>query len=239
MSEEIEMTLRALEKHGFDAVFADDREVAKKIIMQSVPENAVVGIGDSTTLFQIGVIEQLHSRGLSIVNPFSAKIFQPKIWRSVAARSFLSDIFLTGTNAVTQDGKLLNIDYVGNRVAGMIFGPEKVTIVVGKNKIVRNIDEALQRVKHIIAPQHAKMRGFNVPCVTTGKCTDCAVKERICHVTTIIERRPALTEIKIILIDEDLGLGWNPQWPTERINKILMAYKKHVWNPPSESVVNV
>lgn len=231
MSEEIEKTLRALNMHGFDTVFAENKETAKKIILDFIPESTVVGIGDSTTLFQIGVIEQLHTRGISILNPFTGTTYQADIWRSVAVRSLLADIFLTGTNAVTQDGKLVNVDYVGNRVAGMFFGPKKVVIAIGRNKIVKDVDAALQRVKETIAPQHAKTRGFKTPCVSTGKCVDCEAKERICSITTIIERRPALTEIKVILIDEDLGLGWNPHWPTERINKVRMEYEKYVWNP--------
>ena len=239
MGEEIERTLRALKMHGFDAVFAENKEAAKKTILDLIPEGTLVGIGDSTTLFQTGVIEQLHARGISIINPFSAKTFKLKIWRSVAARSIQADIFLTGTNAVTQDGKLVNVDNVGNRVAGMIFGPEKVMIVVGRNKIVIDVDEALHQIKEVIAPQHAKTRGFKVPCASTGKCVDCEVKERTCHVITIIERRPALTEVKVVLIDEDLGLGWNSHWSTERINKIKTEYEKHVWNPPAENIVNI
>ena len=130
------------------------------------------------------------------------------------------EFFITGTNALTCDGKLINTDGGGNRVAGMIFDPKNVVIVVGRNKIVQNLDEALYRVKNVIAPQLAKIKGMKTPCVDTGKCVDCQSEERICNVTTIIERVPGYNHITIVIVNEDLGLGWDEDWPKEPLNRI-------------------
>jgi len=142
---------------------------------------------------------------------------------------FTCDVLITGTNAITTDGKLVNIDAVGNRVAAMIFGPKKVIIVVGRNKIVKDVKEALHRIKNVIAPYHAKTKDFATPCAQTGKCSDCSSNRRICSVTTIMEKKPWRTDITIVLIDEDLGLSWDEKWSTERIARIKSDYEKVTW----------
>ena len=116
-----------------------------------------------------------------------------------------SDVFLTSSNAVTMDGKLVNKDMIGNRVAAMIFGPKRVFVVVGVNKIVENVKEALERIERVAAPLNAKRLGVKTPCVETGYCTDCDSPDRICRVTTIIERRPSRTDLTVVLVNENLG----------------------------------
>jgi hypothetical protein len=147
----------------------------------------------------------------------------------VSRKIFSCDVLVAGANAVTEDGKLVNVDAVGNRVASMVFGPRKVFIIAGKNKIVKNVDEALHRIKNIVAPFHARTKGFATPCARTGKCSDCNAPKRICNVISIMEKRPWRTEISVILVDEDLGLSWDETWPEERIGKIKSNYEKVTW----------
>lgn len=116
-----------------------------------------------------------------------------------------SDVLLTSTNAVTETGHLVNTDHAGQRVAAMIFGPEKVVIVAGVNKIVRDLDEALERIKNTAAPMNARRLNINVPCTVTGTCSNCSSQDRICNVTTIIERKPVHTDVAVILLGEELG----------------------------------
>jgi hypothetical protein len=110
-------------------------------------------------------------------------------------------------------------------------------VIVGKNKIVKDLDEALERIRKIIAPTHFRLRcelggkKRETPCVAAGKCSDCRSKDRGCNVFTIIEGKPTQTNLNVILVDEDLGLGWDPSWPEERIEKIRESYKKFVWIP--------
>jgi hypothetical protein len=147
-------------------------------------------------------------------------------------KAIICDFFLTGTNAVTQDGRILNIDGVGNRVAGMFWGHPQVILVVGKNKIVKNLDEAFRRVKNVIAPEHLKRREAPSPCAVTGRCVDCIGRNRVCAVTTIIESKPHFTEINVMIVNEDLGLGWDRSWPKKRINRIAAKHERFMWTIP-------
>ncbi len=205
-----------------------------------IPTNAVVGIGDSTTVEQIGAKEELKKRGTKVLDAFDRRgpPISPECRRKLIEESSHCDIFLAGTNAVTQDGRLVNADASGNRVAGMFWGHPTSIIVVGKNKIVRNLDEAFHRLRKVIAPNHLRIRAAELggqkretPCFATGKCSDCRAEDRICNVFTIIEGKPMRTSINVILVDEDLGLSWDESWPKERITKILEHYKNYVWIP--------
>ncbi|MEM3137804.1 MAG: LUD domain-containing protein, partial [Thermofilaceae archaeon] len=108
-------------------------------------------------------------------------------------------------NAVTMDGKLISIDGVGNRVAAMIFGPKRVIVVAGKNKLVRDVKEGLWRAKNIAAVMNCKRLKLKTPCVKLDRCLDCSSPERACNITVIVERKPSLTDFHVILVNEDLG----------------------------------
>ena len=133
---------------------------------------------------------------------------------------------------------MVNVDAQGNRVAGMFWGHPLSILVVGRNKIVANLDEALNRIRTVIAPRHFYIRTAllggrrrETPCVATGECSDCRSMDRGCNIFTIIEGKPSRTEIHVIVVNRDLGLGWDPSWPKERIDRILSEYKKFVWIP--------
>ena len=231
----IKQTIKALRAHSFDARFAPNRESARKIILDLVPLGASIGVGDSVTLRQIQVIPELEARGHKIVNPFKSSILPQKgdIYsrESLLRRSLGKDIYLTGANAVTKDGKVVSVDGAGNRVAGMIFGAHKVIIALGQNKVVEDIEDAFCRIRKVIAPAHAKNRGFHTPCVRKGECVDCLHKNRICNVLGILQAKPMYADVSVVLIGEDLGLGWDPNWPLERIEMIWQAYVKDSWKP--------
>jgi len=233
MDAQIEETLKNLGANNFDAKFAEDSSAVKEIILKSISKDLVVGIGDSATVRQTGIVEELEKRGIRVLNPFTRELTKDPtktvVRDNISRQIFSCDVLVAGTNAVTSDGKLVNIDAVGNRVASMIFGPRKVFIVIGKNKIVKDVDEALYRIKNLIAPFHAKTKEFATPCAKTGKCSDCSAPKRICSVTTIMEKRPWRTEMTLILVNEDLGLSWDETWQRERINKIKANYEKVTW----------
>jgi hypothetical protein len=233
MDAQMEETLKNLLANNFDAKFAENSDVVKQIVLSSISKDAIVGIGDSATLRQVEIVEELEKKGIRVLNPFSKELTtdsgKTMVRDDISRQIFSCDVIVTGTNAVTRDGKLVNIDAVGNRVASMIFGPRKVFIIAGKNKIVKDVDEALYRIKNLIAPFHARTKGFATPCAQTGKCSDCSTPKRICSVTSIIEKRPWRTEISIILVDEDLGLSWDETWPDDRILKIKSNYEKVTW----------
>lgn len=230
---EIAKTLRCLKANNFDARFAEDINAAKRIILNSLSPHMTVGIADSATIRQIGIADDLEKAGIMVLNPFSRELTtdpsKTVVRDDISRNMFLRDVLLVGTNAVTEDGKLVNMDAVGNRVASMIFGPRKVFIVAGKNKIVRNLDEAFNRIRNVIAPFHARTKQFATPCAKTGTCSDCNAPKRICNVTTIMEKKPWRTEISVIIVDDDLGLSWDETWSRQRIEKIQKAYKEETW----------
>ena len=233
MMAEVEKSLTSLKANNFDARFAQSGTAAKEIILGSILDNALVGAADSATIRQIGVVGALKRKGIKVLDPFSRELTtdpaKTAVRDNISRQLFSCDVLLVGTNAVTMDGKLVNIDGVGNRVAAMIFGPRKVFIVVGRNKIVKDVDAALHRIKNVIAPAHAKTKEFATSCAQTGKCSNCSSPKRICNVVTIMEKRPWRTDISVILIDEDLGLGWDEAWQQKRIQKIKSNYERVTW----------
>ncbi len=207
LQKRVERTLAALGKNGFDAMYAPTREEAVAKVLDLVPEGALVGVGGSVTVRELGILEILKSRGNKIADHWEAhsKKLAPEQVMKIRKLLLSSDVLLTSTNAVTEAGRLVNTDHAGQRVAAMIFGPKKVIIVAGVNKIVRDVDEALERIRNTAAPMNAKRLNLTVPCTVSGVCSDCDSKDRICNVTAIIERRPVHTDVIIVLIGEMLG----------------------------------
>jgi L-lactate utilization protein LutB len=203
-------TLEALKLNGFRSVYVANRKEALQKILEEIPLEASVGAGDSLTLKEIGVFEELKKRGFTLLWPFDEKVPKEER-RSIERKTLLTDVFLSGSNALTMDGKIVNVDATGNRVAGMIFGPKKAIIVVGVNKIVKNVEEALKRIRKVAAPQNAKRireeRAWELlPCVEFGECVDCNAQNRICNITAIIEKKPRAIDIAVIIVGEKLGL---------------------------------
>jgi hypothetical protein len=131
----------------------------------------------------------------------------PEERMTIMRRQLTCDLFLTGTNAVTLSGWLVNIDGNGNRVAAMFFGPKKVIVVAGRNKIVDgDLQDAIDRIKNWASPPNAKRLNYNTPCAKTGFCSNCNSPERICRVTTIIDRKPRVMDIRVLVVNEDMGL---------------------------------
>jgi len=243
MDPEVEKTLSSLRARHINGIFAQNSGEAKERVLALIPPEATVGIGDSTTVHQMGILEALRKRGSKVLNPFERKgestsADEFRKWNvRLRHEATLCDAFLTGTNALTRDGRLVNLDATGNRVAGMFWGHPLSLVIVGRNKIVKNLDEALERVRKVIAPAHFHLRcdlggkKRETPCVATGECADCRSKDRGCNVFTIIEGKPTQTNLNVILVDEDLGLGWDPSWPRERIENIRENYRRNVWVP--------
>jgi hypothetical protein len=241
----IEQSIASLQLRHINGIFAKSSEEACLKIGSLIPRDAVVGIGDSTTIRQMGIPQMLTERGTTVLDAFKrqAGTINPKDLQERRTRilkeATISDVFLTGTNALTQDGRLVNVDSTGNRVAGMFWGHSLSIVVVGRNKIVRDLDEAFHRIRNVIAPNHVRIRSaelggrkINTPCVKSGECTDCRATDRICNIFTVIEGKPRRTELNVVIVNEDLGLGWDTSWPRDRVMKSIEKYKEFVWIPP-------
>ena len=201
-------TREALERNQFKVLVALSKKDAVEKVLELIPFDAKVGVGGSMTIRELGLIEALTRRGNRVVHhwipdvPFSD-------WLPFMMEAHNSDVFLCSSNAVTEDGKLVNIDSTGNRVASMIFGPKKVIVIAGKNKIVKDVDAGLKRLKRVAGPLNAKRHNLvELPCVITGLCTDCNSPKRICRVITILERAPNRVRspnITVVLVADELG----------------------------------
>jgi L-lactate utilization protein LutB len=203
----VENTLKALERNGFDTAYYPTAEEALIGVLDMVPEGATVGIGGSVTLREMGLVGALEARDVSIANHWKAGRdgASPEEIMEIRRTHINSDVFITSTNAVTETGELVNIDGTGQRVAAMIFGPKKVIVVTGVNKITGDLEEGLWRASNIAAPMNARRLHPKTPCAETGECNNCLAPGRICNVTTILHRRPRMTPFTVVLVGEKLG----------------------------------
>lgn len=200
-----EKVVNALKNNNFTATYVSTKQEAASLLLDLIPEDATVGFGGSVTLAELDILAKLEERGNNVPNYLKPGL-SPQEIRAIRRQHLLSDVYLSGTNAVTIDGKLVNVDSTGNRVGPMMFGPDKVFVVVGVNKIVKDVAEAENRVKLWASPPNNKRLGYPNPCAKTGVCVDCQVPTRICNITTIIHKRPRLTDFHVIIVGEQLGL---------------------------------
>lgn len=197
--------VKALKKRYFDAYYCKTKNDALKQILDLIPQNHIVSWGGSETLKEMGVQTAVRDKGFKVIDRDLAKT--PEERTEIMRQALLCDTFLMSSNAISEDGQLFNIDGNGNRLAAMIFGPKNVIVVAGMNKIVKNINDAVQRTRTIAAPAVVqRFQDVNTPCYINGSCIDCTSPESVCAymVTTRISR-PA-NKIKVILVGENLGL---------------------------------
>ncbi len=212
MHDKIREMIGIMGRNNIPAVFVRNAKEAFAKVMSMIPEGSKVGLGDSLTLKQIGVIDALEKGNYTFFNAWREGL-SPEESMDLKRRSLVSDVFVTGSNAVTLDGKIVNVDGHGNRTAAMLFGPRKVIIVVGVNKIVANVEEALNRIKTIAAPRNVKQKPHVIPlppCAITGECGNCSGPWRICNKTVIIEgqfdNNRYTPVMSVIIVGEELGL---------------------------------
>jgi len=206
----LEQCANALSTNNFDTYIADDRIQAAEIFRDRIlPELKITSAswGDSMSLQSTGILDILNSSARIEV----IKTFEPGVKREVLIerrrQALLVDLFLTGSNAVTENGYLVNLDMVGNRVGGITFGPRFVVIVAGRNKLVKDLDAAMDRIKSYAAPLNAiRHEGWKTPCIKTSFCMDCKSPDRICNTWVITQKSYPKDRIKVILVNQDLGL---------------------------------
>ncbi|MFK4765883.1 lactate utilization protein [Desulfobaculum sp. SPO524] len=207
----LEQTRKALEKNGFAAHVVKDKDAARQLVMDEIIPGLieekgakVVGLGGSMTITASGIYDAVKADGrLELIDSYGG---DPAQSLELRRKALLSDIFLTGTNAVVEDGCLVNLDGLGNRVAAMAFGPENVIVVVGRNKLCPDVDTAMSRIKEFAAPANSIRLDRKTPCTKTGSCADCSAPGRICNSWLITEKSAPKHRIHVVLIGEDLGL---------------------------------
>jgi hypothetical protein len=192
-----------LAKRGFDARFYPAREELVQAVLEIIPPDAAVGCGGSWTMRQIGLLEALKERGNQVFAHDQGMDFTEAM--RVRREALVSPFYLSSSNAITMRGELVNTDGMGNRVAGLSFGPGTVIVVAGYNKLVADLDAAFERIREIAAPANAIRYKSDAPCVEKGRCYDCTKPSSICRITTIIRQKPIITDYKVFLVGESLG----------------------------------
>jgi len=199
----------ALEANNFEIFVAANRDEAKRIVLEEiVPKTGAKSCswGGSMTITAVGICEALkNTQAMNVIDTFERNLPAEEVLER-RRQSLLVDLFITGTNAVTETGQLVNLDMIGNRIGGITFGPRQVIILVGRNKVVADLEEAMYRIKSYTAPANAMRLDRKTPCVKTSRCEECNSPERICNTWTITEKSWPKGRVKIVLINEDLGL---------------------------------
>ena len=201
---DIEPVIKALYKNHMSGYVADSRKELFQLLSTFIPDGSAVGCGDSVTLEDLGVFEYLRKRDIRFWDKFEPSLTREEK-QEIYRKNFYADTFVTGTNAVTADGKLFNIDGNGSRVAPMLYGPRQVIVVVGTNKIVKDTEEAVKRARQTAAPLDAKRLHKSTPCTVLDRCIDCSHKERICNDFVLIAGQFDKNRIKVIFVDGDFG----------------------------------
>jgi L-lactate utilization protein LutB len=199
----------ALEANNFEVHMADNAESARRIVLEEIlPKSGAKSVswGGSMSVAATGLYAALKERAdIEMIDTLDTQPSLAEKWER-RRRALLVDLLITGTNAMTEDGQLVNLDMWGNRVAGITFGPNHVVVVVGRNKIVPSIDEAMFRVKNLAAPANAMRLDKKTPCVKTAFCEECKSPDRICNTWTITEKSYPKGRVKVVLVNQDLGL---------------------------------
>lgn len=198
-----EKVVRALQLRNMEAYYVETKEEALKKALELIPEGSSIGWGGSMTLNEIGLLDKIIQGNYRELNRDAAK--NPEEKTQISREMFFCDYFLTGCNAISEDGILVNIDGNGNRVAAIVFGPKHVIMVAGMNKVVKTEADAISRARNEAAPINAQRFGLQTPCSKTGSCADCKSMDTICcqFLTTRFSKHKG--RIKVILVNENLG----------------------------------
>ncbi|MEG0051161.1 MAG: lactate utilization protein [Terrisporobacter sp.] len=203
-TKKIERTMAALENNNMKAYYAKENAEVLEIVKEIAKEGEVVSVGGSMSLFETDVIDLLRSGRYEFLDRYAENL-TPADMKDIYRKSFSADTYFSSANAITENGEIFNVDGNGNRVAAILYGPDKVILIVGINKIVKDVEEAVKRNKEISGPANAKRLSTATPCAKVGHCMDCKSEDRICCEYTLIKRQRTANRIHVIFVNESLG----------------------------------
>ena len=204
IEQKVAKTIESLEKSNMNGYYVKSNEELISTIETIATKGETVACGGSMTLFETGVIDYLRKEDYKFLDRYKEGITLEEV-KEIYRGAFSADTYFTSSNAVTLDGMLYNVDGNGNRVAAMIYGPDKVIVVCGINKIVDNLDDAIKRNRNVAAPINAKRLDRKTPCASVGHCMDCKSPEKICREYTVIKSQGTKGRIHVIFVNENLG----------------------------------
>ena len=195
--------VETLNSKGYSAFYMASKEELKEAVIKEVAKGSTIALGGSESLGELGLVDYFFKGDYKVFERYSQPTWEETV--EVYRKSMLADYLITSTNVITEDGKLMNQDSSGNRAAAIVFGPKKVIVVASVNKIVKNLEAGLERLKEI-TPMNCKRVGHNTPCATTGKCENCEVHDSMCNFTTIVHNgRKFPGRYSIYMVAEDMG----------------------------------
>jgi len=201
----IQRAVKSLESNFFDAAFFSDRETLMNKVLSYVKPKMKIGFGGSLTVRDLGIVERLKNEDVVVLDHWKPGLSKEEIGE-IRSQQLTCDLFFSSANAITEKGEIINIDGFGNRTNSTTYGPKKVIIIAGYNKIVPDMNAGIERIKNVAAPMNARRLNLSLPCAETGRCHDCRSEARICRIISIMQRKPGGTDISVYLINEELGL---------------------------------
>jgi hypothetical protein len=192
-----------LKKNGFQAHFTTSAEEAVDLAVKLVEPFGTIGFGGSATTRRLGLPGILEKQGKTIYDHWNPPAGATDL--DIRLKQGRSDCFICSANAISETGEIINMDGVGNRTNAMTFGCPNVLIVSGINKVTRDLESGLRRIKEVAAPMRARSMNMDTPCAKTGLCTDCSSPQRICRITAILHQKPMMTNVMVIIFNEEAG----------------------------------
>ena len=198
-----EVLVKNLQKRHFEAYYCASKEAALERVLALIPEGSTVGWGGAISAAQVGVQEAVHAGNYTVIDrdSFSDPAEKLRCMRDC----FNADFFITGANALSLDGQMVNIDGNGNRVGMIVYGPKHIIVVAGMNKVCANLEDAVKRARTVAAPMNQQRFGLPNPCTCTGVCADCLSESSICNQILITRHCKPAGRIKFVLVGEELG----------------------------------
>ena len=195
--------IKNLQKRHMEGYYCETKEEAKELVMSLIKQDDVVSWGGTATIDEMGIKETLRNKNIQVIDRDTAKT--PEERTKLLKNALTSDVFLASTNAITMEGELVNIDGTGNRVAAYCYGPDSVIVVAGMNKVVRDLDSAMKRVRTEACVPNAVRFNIKTTCAVTGICSDCLSDQTICSQILVTRNCKPSNRIKVILVGEQLG----------------------------------
>lgn len=196
--------IKSFHENNIEIFFLEDKQELENYLKTVLKENKTVAVGGSMTLFEAGVIDLIKNSDVQFFNRYQEGLTREQI-QDVFRQAFTADIFITSTNALSEDGCLYNVDGNGNRVAAMIYGPKEVIVIAGKNKIFANEQEAINHIRTVSAPANATRLNKATPCTKVGHCMDCKSPQRICSSYVKLGYQGNVNRIKVIILNDLYG----------------------------------
>ena len=198
-----EALVKNLQKRHFEAYYCPTKEEALKQVLSLIPEGSSVGWGGAISAAQVGVQEAVHAGNYTVIDRDA--VSDPAEKNRLMRECFNADYFITGANALSQDGQMVNIDGNGNRVGMIVYGPKHIIVAAGMNKVCPTIEDAVKRARTVAAPMNQQRFGLPNPCTTTGSCADCLCETSICNQILVTRHCKPAGRIKFVLVGEELG----------------------------------